>query len=123
MLRSRVCSLRPTVAARSMLVITATSALLKIVGYFKGLFSRSVTDEHEPEIFTQIVRRGAHEIPYIFNKEEIQLADIPSVQRFLNHIGFQMAKGVSGNLFERELDISGREGQSPVRGRELLHAS
>ena len=41
---SAVGSSKSTACERSILVSTATSALLKIVGYFRGLSSPSVTD-------------------------------------------------------------------------------
>jgi hypothetical protein len=59
--RKRNASQIRSSGASSILVTMATSALLKMVGYFRGLSSASVTetvgnrDQNQPQIFTQVI--------------------------------------------------------------------
>jgi len=46
-----------TTSFKSIFVIRATSALLKMVGYFSGLSSPSVTDMRTAQILAEIVGR------------------------------------------------------------------
>ena len=53
----------------------------------------------------------ANQVADIFNKQEIELADIPTLERFLHHRCFQMAQCSGGDLLHRRF----APGQ-PIRG-------
>src|ERR1700733_4366096 len=59
--------------------------------------------KHKPKILTQIVGRRTYQVPHIFDEKEIELIDIPLVQRVLDHGGFQMTQCSGSNLFYRRL--------------------
>ncbi len=100
MLRFAAAPSNSTAAARSILVITATSALLKMVGYFSGLSSPSVTDmSTRRKIFAKIVGGRTNEIADIFDEEKIEVVEIPAFQGALDHRGFEMAESAGGDLF------------------------
>jgi hypothetical protein len=61
-----------TASAKSHFVMTAASAVLKIVGYLSGLSSPSVTESYQTKIFPQVIRGGAYQVPDILDKEQIE---------------------------------------------------
>src|ERR1700758_1830623 len=100
MLRFAASALNSTASARSIFVITATSALLKIVGYLSGFFFPLRNGhEDEPKIFAEIVRRWTNEIAHVLDEQEIELVKLPAFERILHHRGFEMANGSGDNLF------------------------
>ena len=68
-----------TAAAKSILVMTATSAVLKMVGYFSGLSSPSVDgEEHEAQVFAEVVARRADEVADVLDEEQVEASRVPS---------------------------------------------
>jgi hypothetical protein len=80
-------------------VITATSAVLKIVGYLRGLsLAFGDGEEHKPQVFAQIVAGGTNKVAHVFEEKEIQIFDAPAVERGAHHVGFEMTDGSGDDL-------------------------
>jgi len=74
---------------------------LKIVGYFRGFSSPSVSDkQHHTLILTQVVGRRTDEVADVLYEKEIQLIEIPVRERILDHRGFQVAKRAGRDLLD-----------------------
>jgi hypothetical protein len=62
-------------------------------GVLQGLiFSFCNGEENEAKIFSEVIGRRADKIAYIFNEEKVELADVPSVERVVDHRGFEVAE-------------------------------
>ena len=87
--------------------MTATSALLKIVGYLSGLSSPSVTESKtKRKSSPEIVRRRAHQVPDIFDEQKSRSVQVPAFQRILHHGRLEMADCAGNNLFHGGLAAS-----------------
>src|SRR3984885_3901398 len=73
--------------------------------------------KHKPKILTQIVGRRTYQVPHIFDEKEIELIEIPLLQRLLDHGGFQVTQRTGSNLFYRRL--AARQADRVVLRREV----
>src|SRR5438445_11186769 len=98
-------------SAKSILVMIATSELLKMVEYFNGLSSSSVAESRTKRSSSpRSIAGRADEIADVFNKEEIEVVELPSLERSLDHQGVEMADGSGGDLADvgsGTLEVSG----------------
>ena len=107
-----------TASARSIFVITAASALLKIVGYFSGLSSPPVTDSRT-RVLAQVERCRADQVPDILDEQTIKLGYVPACDRLFHHRRFEVAHGSGRDLFHR--GQAARESCGVVLGGKIAH--
>src|SRR5450755_652042 len=86
-LHSAAAKSNSTASARSILVSTARSAVLKMVG-----------KQHHSQILSNIVGRGTHQITHVLYKKEIQPIQVPAFQSIPHHGGFHIAKSSGSDL-------------------------
>src|SRR5579872_311012 len=76
-------------------------------------------NQHEPQIFAQVVGRRTNQVSNILDEKKIQIMQIPSFQCVLNHGGFKMTECPGGDLLDRGL--TARQPDSVVFRSEISH--
>jgi hypothetical protein len=85
------------------------------------VFTFSHRDEDEAEVLSEIIGGRANQVPNIFDKEEIKLAEMPFLQRSLDHTCFEVTERSGSDLLDRSLTAGKAEGI--VLGCEISHKS
>ena len=81
---------------------TATSAVLKMVGYLSGLSSPSVTDsKHDAKVLAEIVRRRTDEVADVLDEQEIELLERPVGHGVFDHRRLEVAERAGRDLPDR----------------------
>ena len=57
--------------------------------------------EHDAQVFAEVVGGGADEIPDVLDDEQVQARQIELLERAGYHLGFEMADGAGGDLHDR----------------------
>jgi hypothetical protein len=65
--------------------------------------------ENEAEAFSQVIRGRANQITHILNKEKVEFANVPSVERMVDHCGFKMTESSRCYLLHRAPDCAPTE--------------
>src|ERR1043165_4153131 len=110
---------KSTAPARSIFVITQTSAVLKIVGYFNGFSSPSGNglNKHEPQPFAQVVTRWTNQVPDVLNKKCVQVRKVPVCKRVLDHRCIEVTDRSGNDLLHRR--FAARESSRVVLGSKI----
>ena len=104
--------------ARSFFVTTATSAVLKMVGYFSGLSSPSVTDkQHDSKMLAEIVRRRTDQVADVLDEQEIQLIERPCGHGVFHHGRLEVTQRAGRDLPDRRATPG--QALRVVLGREI----
>jgi hypothetical protein len=85
------------------------SAAWKMVGYFSVLSSPSVTQQHQPQVFIQVVGRRANKIP-TFSINSFQMAERARSNLFGGHLSAGQTRGVIV-LARSHIDVAARQFQ------------
>jgi hypothetical protein len=101
-----VCS-KPVACARSSLVMTATSAVLKIVGYLSGLsYAFGCGNQNKSQILAEVKAGRAHEVANVFDKQEVEGFEVPIRDSSFYHSSIKMTDGSCRDLFHRSAGTS-----------------
>ena len=70
------------------------------------VFAFGYREQHEAQVFAEIVGRRADQVADVFDEQEIQTRASPSLERILDHGRFQMANRAGDDLLHRSLAAS-----------------